>query len=167
MIGKEEGVVMFDILQNLIIKKREVLEGLTKEIEKAYKVLFTDFFVKHPSVELLRFKIYTPSFNDGDPCEPTLTSPEVKFFAEEEDKKAKDLSEEDEDYEEEDEEKDFYDDYALESCLIDHSSLRKDLECLEEMNEALEDILYRLYGTNVQIIVNRKKIEVEEYECGY
>ena len=56
---------LFDELKAL---KEAYDKKLNEEGENAIKELFKELFEKHPQLESVSWRQYTPYFNDGDPC---------------------------------------------------------------------------------------------------
>lgn len=140
------------------------------------KSVLRNFMGAHPEVAFLQFKTYTPGFNDGDPCEFTITGPEVKLTGDGEKGEIPPedlvvLRDDDEDYEEDegdddDEESEFKCYYS--DAVKAHPTLVADLKSLEGFFEVSEDAIEELFGDGSKITIGRNgKAKVESYDCGY
>ena len=132
----------------------EIGKQLEKDIEalqevarahggNAVKGAFEHFLNAHPEVEAVRFRQWTPGFNDGDPCLNTLGECEVK------------MNDEGGDY------GDGWYSYPAGDLL------RQDMANLDAVLSAVEDQLEAVFGTNHEITVYRDRVETEYYDCGY
>ncbi len=161
-------------------EKIKEFEGKQKELKKAEKALADDvvnalktIIQSADHIEAVRWQQYTPGFNDGDPCEFTIAELEVKFS----DKIIKEFK--NEEAEDEDEEGDFIQDYDVENFLkknmdvLNHDELgrvEKQYEALQKLYgtlSSMEGALRARFGDGIQITVNKKGIETEDYDCGY
>jgi hypothetical protein len=128
-------------------KKRAFNEKVStvfvKEIVAEYK--------KIPNLKEVRWKQYTPFFNDGEACEFSVRSPSYKFV---------DTSEDAGDYED-----GFVDSYEFREA----PEIRTQLEELEETffgSSTMGEILKDLYGDHVQVTINleTEQAEVDDYD---
>lgn len=102
-------------------------------------------------IEAIKWRQYTPYFNDGDSCEFSAYGVGVKLV--------------DGDEEAGEEEDGFYEAWGLRHEDKLPVDLRKALKELEEVigNGAFLDVLLELFGDHAEIIVRRDVIAVDEY----
>lgn len=55
-------------LKKLNDEYKSIHKNLMKESEKCFEEAVADVFIKHPDLKQFSFVMYTPAFNDGDPC---------------------------------------------------------------------------------------------------
>jgi hypothetical protein len=160
--------------------KVKEFEKKQKELKKTEKGLATDVVITlkdiiqgSSHIEAMRWHQYTPGFNDGDPCEFTISDLEIKFSEEYTNQEKGPCEDEEEDSE------GWIDCYAIEGFfkarvdVINH----KEVALLEQQYEALatlhgtltsmEGELQSRFGDNMEITVTKKGIETEDYDCGY
>jgi hypothetical protein len=129
----------FEQIRKLKDELQKVLETTGKS---AFREKFQTFFDLNPDVVEVRWKQYTPYFNDGDSCIFGVGDPTIKF---------KDTEEDGGDY----------GDGFEESYNSDKKAVFK---ALQDLNVFDEDICKTIFGDHVRITINRKYITVEEYE---
>lgn len=133
----------------------ESLRELKAKIDETYKTMaelgkglikeeFQKLFEEWPEIAAIRWRQYTPYWNDGEPCTFRVCSPYVKI-------------------------NDFggdADDGWLEEYDFEEGPKRDWMRHLEGTLEAGEIVLKSIFGDHVQVTVWRDKdeAEVEEYE---
>lgn len=114
------------------------------------------FMAKNPEVEAIRWKQYTPYFNDGDPCVFRVRDPEVKLSGGTGD--------------EGDDEDGFQDSFSIRPwddvrARSTPTPLSIDLDALGKLFDDAEDAMKATFGDHAQITVARgEDAEVEEYD---
>lgn len=63
-------------IEKMVEEQKKVLRN---ELEPAFREVFDDYFAKHPEVEAIKFRAYTPYFNDGDTCTFSVGEADLKF----------------------------------------------------------------------------------------
>jgi len=142
---------MSKLFDELTALKEAYDTKLEEEGEDAVKELFKELFDKHPQLQSVTWRQYTPYFNDGDPCYFRVGEFETDFDGEEAD-------------EDEDEEVDETTgplDIVTEE-VIDYDAIN---EAVGELEGLLpEDVLEYVFGDHVTITATREGFEVSEYE---
>jgi len=72
-------------IADIMKKKAEFEEELQKFGEEALKAEFKAYFDANPKVEAIRWRQYTPYFNDGDACVFRVRDFYIKYFGAEPD----------------------------------------------------------------------------------
>lgn len=152
----------FDALSEKIAQKKAELDVLVAEFNAKLKKEFTaatKFFFEETGIQAVIWNQYTPSFNDGEPCEFTLGDPVfiTKGFDSE------DLLSADE-----------YEDDELYGTIpysryrdYDHplsAACAKFADLLQSIEDVLEST-YGNYGTTVYL--TKDETYEAEYDCGY
>lgn len=145
----------------------------SKEIMEVLKKMMAD----NPLIVGVRWRQYTPSFNDGEPCEFTVDGPYIKFV----DKvsgagdKVSDQDNEDgeggggylsTDYEID---KDFFEKRADIFNFKDMKTLKKTVKDVCAVYSSLMDMdrpLIDMFGVGTEITVTKDGVETEDYDCG-
>lgn len=70
---------MFEKLEALQKVYDEAMAALRRDGEAALKASFVEFFAAHPEVAAIRWRQYTPYFNDGEACYFSVCEPEIKL----------------------------------------------------------------------------------------
>jgi hypothetical protein len=165
-------------IKAVLDRKLEERKARIDEEKTLIKDAIRGFMDDHPEVEFLGVKTYTPSFNDGDPCEFTITDPQVILKGsvpdpvdDQDDPEEGEDEELDDDEDEDDEDGPDFDEYGQESYQIDENEqpkLRADLETLGELFNTVEEAFEDLFGNGSSIVVGRDgEAKVTEYDCGY
>jgi hypothetical protein len=135
-------------LKKLVKEMEAEFTALKKEMqtkgEKALKASLSAIFDEFPELTAVSWTQYTPSFNDGDAC--VFGVGEVEF-------RTADMDDDDWDCT-----------YGLKN-----QPMREALDALNGaiQSEAMEIVLQSVFGDGVRVIATKKKIDVEEYDCGY
>lgn len=123
------------------------------------------FLDAHPEVESVRWQMWIPGFNDGDPCEFTVGDPRVRLY---ERLEADEELEDDEDLDEEWQEAWDLGYDSKQAGKPEPKELIKGMGQLSELFGEAEDALRATFGVNVQVTVGRDgEAQVEEYDCGH
>jgi predicted SnoaL-like aldol condensation-catalyzing enzyme len=146
-------------------------QAMQESGKEAVKELFSEFFGANPEIQAVRWRQYTPYFNDGEPCEFSIH----EMYA----KPAKAVTAgtgtpvdddgsnggEDEDLDDEDEEDGDYKDGFIANYDDNFPKKSKPtFQALERAANELEEVLRLVFGDHVQVIATREGFEVEEYE---
>lgn len=67
-------------LQDLVAKHAEMKKELESSGKSEFFKWFKDFFEKYPFITEVQWCQYTPYFNDGEPCEFRVNSPDFKIL---------------------------------------------------------------------------------------
>lgn len=125
-------------LDRFVKQKREYDEAIRRDGEKAFKEFLKEWFEKNPEVYGVKWRQYTPYFNDGEPCEFGVY--EVYSY------KTKEAFESGDDP---------YDCDGAEEVYGKGT--------LEETLGNIEDILEAAFGDHVEVSATRDEITVDEY----
>src|SRR5690242_19927821 len=55
-------------VETILEKQKELKEFVKKEGQAAVKEMLESFFTENPEITAVRWRGYTPGFNDGEPC---------------------------------------------------------------------------------------------------
>lgn len=161
-------------LQTKTAEINDIKAKLIEELRPSFKSIFESFFDKYKDVTGVRWKQYTPYFNDGEPCEFSVHSLEYL---------RNDAKDDDGDYEDgwmlaasswlfenPHDDKDGYKARRRKELSEPWGSEEKYVEFNNDFNELddaiqniPEDVMQDLFGDHAEIIVTRDGIEVEEY----
>ena len=135
-----------------LLKKR--IDELSKKMKDAENEVFNELrrtlFEENPKLKSFGFVGYTPSFNDGEPCEFTITTEsgyiQINGF-----------------------------DGNRSEWLDGANHTDEEMKDVEDLSEIVSETLgilpenfYRSkFGDGFQVNVTSDKIEVEDYNCGY
>lgn len=126
--------------------KKEVTKEATKAGKKEIKAHLDEIFKANPDIKGIRWKQYTPYFNDGDPCEFSVHEALVSFG--------------------EETGGDYDDGYVGTYELKErkHKSL-KDIREFSDLiqSEGMSSVMETVFGDHVQVTVTPEDVEVEEY----
>lgn len=144
-------------------------EELRKSAEGNLSEIFKELFDKHQGLRKIVYQGYTPSFNDGEPCEHSSQGSVCNVYWRTYSfgpyLSGDDLAEQYEDFFELDSDK--------ETQHIEHSNIAcVDLSAAEQDVNALTEVIDIVYGTNYQVLITLEDdgsvtIESDEYDCGY
>lgn len=139
---------MFDKLNALQQVYAEAQQKVRSEGLEALKAAFRDFFARFPAARAIRWRQYTPYFNDGDACCFSVHSPGVRL---------------DDESEEGDYEDGFLSSWALKSRDPElHGAFSKLSELLQ--SDTLEPVLKAVFGDHVLVTATPEEIESESYD---
>lgn len=162
-----------DTLVEEVQEMEKKKKAMSKSAVPVIKAELKAFLEANPEVEAIRWNQYVPGFNDGEPCTFSLGDiqmrlvPEEEEEVEEESSEGEEESEEEEEYEDEDyddDEEDWIDEYGLDDVS---KKLASAFKKLSGKLQSLEPILEEAFGSNAEITATRKKITVEDYDCGF
>lgn len=136
---------MSKLFDELAALKEAYDTKLAEEGEAAVKDLFKELFDKHPALQAVEWRQYTPYFNDGDPCYFRVGEFEADFDG----------------YEEDEEDEDSVEEEATEA-VVDYDAINEAVGELE--SELPEDVLESVFGDHVRIKATREGFEVSEYD---
>jgi hypothetical protein len=161
-------------LQEVLNFRQKIAEfeaELRKSAETNLAEIFKELFDKHQGLRKIVYQGYTPSFNDGEPCEhSSLGSVCNVYWMEYYKGEGQYLSGDDlhEQYEEffelESDEETYYIKHANSECL--------DLDAAEQDVTTLSEIIDIVYYTNFVVYITLEDdgsvtVESNEYDCGY
>jgi hypothetical protein len=127
--------------------KKEVTKEATKAGKKEIKAHLDEIFAAHPEIKGIRWKQYTPYFNDGDPCEFSVREALVSFG-----------EETGGDYDD-----GYVGTYELKNKK--HPALKAIQEFSELIqSEGMSDVMQTVFDDHVQVTVTPADVEVESYE---
>lgn len=116
-----------------------------KEMEEKFKAEVKKFFLDNPEVELITWRQYIPSWNDGDPCYFHIAEPAVKFV-------------DDEDFDDGD-------------CQGNYWDFPKEkLEVVKDLIDAINEeewLMQALFGDNARVTLTKDGMTSEDYDCGW
>lgn len=139
-------------IQNLMAKKAELVAEMRAHGADALKIVFREFFEAHPACAAVRWRQYTPFFNDGDSCEFRVGDLLVKMV------------DAPEGYEGD------YGDGFDEAFLYPSSEANRSdafkaaAPALKEIGRIDDDFFEMAFGDHAQVTATRDGFEVEEYE---
>ena len=142
-------------------RKAELTAQIEREGRAALQAAFRTFFDAHPTIQAVRWRQYTPYFNDGEPCTFGLGELTYRVAGQTEDDGG--------DYED-----GFYSRYSLgsrwdrsrrESVVTDQSAYDLRDACKDFEKEVTdEDVFLAVFGDHVMVTATREGFEVESYE---
>lgn len=173
---------MFEGLNDLKKAKKEYDDLVKAKGEKIVRAAIKEFFEIHPEIVALRWKQYTPYFNDGDACVFRYCGCEAKLATFESAapptayacpthesvvtaspaKCGKPLCGRLTEALEPDEDSD--DGWVEEYNSSFSASLKKDLKAFDDSMNECEDALLIAFGDHAQITATSKGIDVDSYE---
>lgn len=131
-----------------------------KEVQNKFKEGMKKVFEEVPELHAISWQQYTPSFNDGEPCENCLG--EVYFHVDES------LIPLEEQTGEDDTEDGGVSAWDIKNREGISQEFKTFISTFSKEFHELDTLLERIFGTNQQIRIDRNgKITVEEYDCGY
>lgn len=133
-------------IERLMAKKSELLAELREHGAGALKEEFKKFFEAHPACTALRWRQYTPHFNDGDAC--TFSVNDITF-------KLVDSPEDAGDYSD-----GFEDRYGRREDEV-FKATSEGVRALEKIDDEIFQIAF---GDHVKVTATREGFEVDEYE---
>jgi hypothetical protein len=122
--------------ETLIQAKKQYDATLQKDGEKAVKDRLKEVFATRPEIKAIRWRQYTPYFNDGDECVFHLHGIEAR------------LGDTD----------DFKDSYELKG------ETKKLVEAFYDDLEKIDDTLKVVFGDHAEVTATREEVTVESYE---
>jgi len=147
---KKKGKKKMSSLKNLSTETQEIKRQIKKmaedKVSPALKAAFAELKAVLPALQAIRWRQYTPYFNDGDTCEFGVY--EIYFRLETSTEDAGDYSD------------------GFESTY-DMDLTKEQDKAIDDFAEGLngiEDLLQEALGDHAEITLNAKSIEVEQYE---
>lgn len=158
-------------VSELVDEFHKLREELSKRLQGEFKNLISEVFEANPEVYGIVWNQYTPYFNDGEPCEFTVSDFEPVMSLKEFTARQEDKGEPDEFY------ADKYQEYLEcgsaynfedENCGMDwmrYSSTEKESfkEAIEQISKIPDDVFRDMFGDHVTVLATRDKITTEEY----
>lgn len=109
---------------------------MLEESKKLFKEVSAEIFTKFPEVESFAWHQYTPYFNDGDTCEFSVHCDDYSIVINE-------IGEADDDFD----------------------SFEKEREEISDfLSQINEEAMEEMFGDHVEIVVDRKGVEVNDYD---
>jgi len=154
-------------------KIREDLKVAEKSASKDIMDVLKKMMADNPLIAGVKWQQYTPSFNDGEPCEFSISGPFIKF-----DEKISGAGDSAADEEQEnggflDANYDIDDDFFKQkSDIFNFKEIKalkktvKDVCAVYSHLEAMDDCLESMFGSGVEVIVTKDGVETEDYDCG-
>lgn len=134
-----------------IVKAKHEYEQKVKTLGRGtIKNTLDEFFNNHPEIEALRWRQYTPHFNDGEACMFSVGLIYVRPVGTDEDDNSGDYGD------------GFKEQYDFDEKK--HKSLIEDMKKVDNIFTALEEALLVCFEDHVIVTAYRNKIETEEYE---
>jgi len=125
---------MHKVFQDLLDMQKAYRKKLRDEGEAAMKEAFKEVFDKHPSIDSIEWRQYTPYFNDGDPCYFRMSEYEVEWL-------------EDDDNE-----------------AIKNDNQNEAIDDINAIFDAGDDIFESVLGDHIRVTVTADGISVREYD---
>lgn len=135
-------------IQEFIEKKQELEKQIAEHGRAALLEGFAALFAASPSIEAVRWRQYTPYFNDGEPCEFSVREPYYKLVGGS------------------DEAGDYGDGFEYAGYM--DSPVRAAVELTKHVKlftSELEDVFHATFGDHAKVTVSRDlSVEVEQYD---
>jgi hypothetical protein len=136
-------------IQNLMAKKAELVAEMRATGADALKGVFKEFFEAHPTCQAVKWRQYTPYFNDGEPCEFLVHDFSLKMDDTPEDAE------------------DDYGDEGFESTYGSQDKKRPGLtaavRAVRDISKIDDEIFEMSFGDHVGVTATHEGFEVEEY----
>lgn len=121
--------------------------ALVEEAKTTLAPALQEFIVSHPEIKAIRWRQYSPYFNDGYPCVFSLQGVEYQLANKE--------------YEEDSDSDDWE---YVSHWKKDKTETDLAVESIKDTLNLNEDILEAVFGDGVQVIVTKDGIDVEDYD---
>jgi hypothetical protein len=135
---------MLEELKGLSERRAKAIEAFQEGAKKLIEPTLKNFMQEHKTVQSIRWRQYTPYFNDGEPCVFSVHELEALPVGRDDG--------EDWDYI-----------YGKAENGYDEADWGGLVE-LSKTLQGMQDELEAVFGDHVQVIVTRDGVEVEEYE---
>lgn len=143
-------------LNDIVKEKIIFFASFEDKFKKGVNALFAEL----PTLEAITWQQWTPSFNDGEPCEPCVGKVHFIF---DEDKQ----SDEDEDDDYGDEPKGTPASYLKDKEKLNNTDQKLLIDFSKEFDQ-LEVVINKIFGTDKEITIKKDgTITIEDYDCGY
>ena len=142
---------MFEKLDQLIELHAATMKKLKEEGAEALKEVLREFFAKFPEARAIRWRQYTPYFNDGDPCSFSVHEPFIQLA---------DSKTDAGDYED-----GFESEWNL-SKRMDGSELAEAFKTFSRtiQSDAVESVMAGVFGDGVVVTATADKIDIDSYD---
>ena len=147
---------------------RADLKSAESSASKDIMTVLKNLMVSSPLLEGMRWRQYTPSFNDGDACEFGVHGPEFKFSA---------TVTGEVDPEDEDSDDGWMDEWSVDDDFFNSKTDILNHEQMKELRKTVEDVetvfnkltsmesqLQIMFGDGVQVTVTASGVETEDYD---
>lgn len=138
-----------ELAKTIETKRKELRDIIKAEGEKEIKATLRELFVEHPTLEAIRWRQYTPYFNDGEPC---IFGVHGVYF------KVVNVPKNEGDYED-----GFVDSYSSKRFKLD-SNIVKAVGAFEDAIQTIDKGMEDIFGDHVSVTCTRDGIEVEDYD---
>lgn len=145
-------------LQNLIEKQAQIRKEMQEHGKAALKEAFKVFFDENPTCEAIRWRQYTPYFNDGEACVFRVGEAYVRMEGIE--SADGDYSDGFDNYSSYWAEKGHYDDYTEEQL----AAWEKAGNDGDDLVGCDQELFKMTFGDHVKVTATREGFEVEEYD---
>lgn len=145
-------------LKALIAKQAEVKKEIKENGKEALKEAFAAFFDKNPQCKALRWRQYTPYFNDGDSCTFSVRDAEVSMDFTAED--AGDYEDGFDSYSNYYDERGKYADISRESI----EAWKKATRDADELVGCDEELFEMVFGDHVEVTATREGFDIDSYD---
>lgn len=132
---------MFEKLEALQKVYDEAMVALRRDGEAALKASFVEFFAAHPDVAAIKWRQYTPYFNDGEACYFGVCAPEIKLTMSDEFKEMWDFRE------------------SSSTMFAFYEDMKKLTRTLQ--SSSMESVLEAMFGDHSEVTVYPDRITVE------
>ena len=132
------------LAKKTVALKAEISKEAKASGKKEIKAHLDEIFAKFPDVTGIRWRQYTPYFNDGDPCEFAVHEAEVKLSA-------GTGGDEDDGWE-----------YSLPDKHPAKKVIREFSDLIQ--SEGMIDVMETVFGDHVQVVVTPEGVTADDYE---
>lgn len=149
---------MSTTLKNLVEKQAQVRKEMQEHGKAALHEAFKEFFEQNPSCRAIRWRQYTPYFNDGDTCTFSVHEAYVRMNDDEDD----DSGAYDDGF-------DSYSDWAHKNGRYDKpeayiEAFKKASRDADELVGCDEKLFQMVFGDHVKITATAEGFEIDEYD---
>lgn len=145
-------------LKNLIAKQEQVRKEMQEHGKTALKEAFKTFFDENPTCEAVRWRQYTPYFNDGEACTFSIREAYVRMEGINLDNG--DYNDSFDNYSSYYADKGEYDDLSQEQI----AAWRKAGDEADELVGCDKDLFQMTFGDHVKVTATRDGFEIDEYD---
>lgn len=151
---------MSTTLKSLIEKQAQIRKEMQEHGKTALKDAFKVFFDENPTCEAIRWRQYTPYFNDGEACTFSIREAYVRMRGADEDDDSGDYDDGFDNYSSYYAEKGRYNNLSQEQI----EAWKKAGNDADELVGCDKDLFQMTFGDHVKVTATREGFEVEEYD---
>jgi hypothetical protein len=152
---KKGKAKMIEKLKQIREMQAEVQKKIREIGQDGMREVFAEVFAQHPDLEAVRWRQYTPYFNDGEACTFSVNDAYIKFKGYPKDSEDEDCGDYEDGF-------DYYSSYRSEDYPV---GFGKAYEAVQEVFRiADDDIFLAIFGDHVAVTVSRAGIKVDEYD---